>query len=223
MNTCRSRRWTWTLGMVALAFMVLAHPAQAAEGEPVWLLRLDLSWVDPSGDFVTADVGGTTASAGFDTGFGGGVRGEYQFSDRYGVEIGVLGAGSVDVASGIFGGTVGSAVQVSSFALFTVGLNVHLTQDAPIDLYVGPLLALVSYDSVDVRTTIGTATTSVSVDNDVGLGAILGLDVPIGERGWLIQTNLRYVDTDIENSGGIILINSEFDPLIFSVGFGYRF
>jgi len=151
------------------------------------------------------------------------VRGEYQFSPRLGVELGVLGAGSVDVASGIFAGTVGNAVQVSSFTPFTVGLNVHLTPDHLLDVYAGPLLALVSYSSVDVQTTIGNASTSVSVDNDVGLGAILGLDVPIGERGWLIQTNLRYVDTDIENSGGVILINSEFDPLIFSVGFGYRF
>ena len=215
---------TCKLAIVALALTAMSvMPARAAETEPAWRLRFDLSWVDPSGDFVSADVGSSTFTAGFDTGIGAGVRGEYQFTNMLGVEFGVLGASSVDVTSGLFGGTLGTSVEVSSFAPFSVGLNVHLTQGRPIDLYLGPMLALVRYDSVDVRTTIGTASTSVSIDNDVGWGAILGLDIPLGGGGWLIQTNLRYIDTDIESSGGGIPISSEFDPVIFSLGFGYRF
>lgn len=222
MNTRPPRSWTWILGIIALAVMVTAQSTRAAEQEAVWQLRLDVSWVDPAGDF-SANVGGTTVETSYDTGFGGGFRGEYQFSTRLGVELGVLGASSVKVTSGTFGGTTGTAVEVSSFTPYTVGLNVHLTPDRSVDLYVGPQLALVSYSGVDVRVTAFGASTTVSVDDDVGWGAIVGLDIPLGKHGWLIQTNLRYIDTDIKGSRELISINSAFDPLIFSIGFGYRF
>lgn len=202
---------------------MMTQATQAADSEPTWTIRLDLSWVDPSGDFVTTSVSGATVGTSFDTGFGGGLRGEYQFSPRLGVELGVLSASSVDITSGVFGGTIASGLEVSSFTPFTVGLNVHLTPDRPFDLYVGPLLAFVSYSDMDIRATIGTGSTSESVDNDVGWGAIIGLDVPLGKGGWLIQANFRYIETDMKGSGGAISINSQFDPVIFSVGFGYRF
>ncbi len=223
MSTTHTLSWARALFVFVLVVMMMAQPAQAAGDEPVWKLRVDLSWVDPSGDFVTTNVGGGTIGTSFDTGFGGGLRGEYQFSRRLGVDLGVLSAGSVDITSGISAGTFASGLEVSSFTPLTVGLNVHLTPDRPLDFYVGPLMALVSYSDVEIRTTIGTAGTSESVDNDVGWGAIAGLDVPLGERGWLIQANLRFIQTDMKDSGGMISINNQFDPVIVSVGFGYRF
>ena len=213
----------FTLIVVALAAVGTMELAWAAEDAPVWTLRVDLSWVDPSGDFVATSVDDGTVATSFDAGFGGGLRGEYHFSERFGVELGVLSAGSVDITTGVSGGTVGSSLELSSFTPFTVGLNVHLTPDHPLDLYAGPLIALVRYEDVEIRAAIGTAGTNVSVDNDVGWGGIIGLDLPLGERGWLVQANLRYIESDMKDSGGAVSIDSQFDPVIFSIGFGYRF
>ena len=188
-----------------------------------WRLRLDFSWVNPSGNFNSTYAGWETVGVSFDTGFGAGLRGEYQFSRQLGVELGVLAAGSVDVAAGIFGGTIGSDVGVSGFVPVTLGLNVHLTPNRKVDLYAGPLLTLVRYNSVDVWTAIGVAGTTESIETDTGWGASLGLDVPLGRHGWMVQANLRYIDTDMKDTGGIISFNSKFDPVIFSVGVGYRF
>ena len=222
MNTGLTQRWT-SLGIVSLAVIATTGPTWAVEEKPLWRVGVELSWVDPSGDFVATNVSGTTSEASYDTGVGGGVRGEYRYSSRYGVELGVVSAASVDVSSQVVAGTTASSVEVSSFAAYTVGVNVHLTQDRPVDVYVGPLIALVQYSDVEAGTTLGGTTTSVSIDDDIGFGAIVGIDVPLGERGWLVQASLRYIKTDIKGSEGGVTIDSDFDPLIFSAGVGYRF
>jgi outer membrane protein W len=211
---------------------VLAHasgPAAPASTETAaaaaswWQLVLDFSWIDPSGSRISTNAGGQVSGTNFDSGVGAGIRAEYHFSNRFGVEIGVLGTVNVDVSVGSPGGTFGSNVAVSSFTPVTLGFNVHLTPDRPVDLYVGPLLALSNYGKVDVSTGMGTATTTVSIDNDVGYGAILGLDLPLGDHGWLVQANLRYIVTEMKDSGGAISFSGDFNPVIFSVGLGYRF
>ena len=63
----------------------------------------------------------------------------------------------------------------------------------------------------------------MSVDNDWAWGLVAGLDVPLGKRGWLFNTNLRYLATNIEQSRGDFYFDGEFDPVIFSIGIGYAF
>ena len=104
-----------------------------------------------------------------------------------------------------------------------VGFNFHLTPDRPADFYVGPMIGVVRYGYVEYRAGFGTVSTTISVEDDFAWGAIAGLEIPIGSRGWRVQGNLRYIETDIRASEGPISIDNEFDPLIFSVGFGYRF
>jgi len=81
----------------------------------------------------------------------------------------------------------------------------------------------VEYGEVDVFAAPGSAGSSVSIDHDLGLGAILGLDFPLGEkRHWAFQTNLRYLATSMEGSTAGNQVDVDFDPVIFSLGFGYR-
>lgn len=211
-------RWL-ALWIVALAAVAISAPAWAAEDDATWRVGLELAWVDPSGDFSTTTVTGNTVTASYDAGFGVGMRGEYKFARQYGVELSALGAGSVELSAG----TAGSYVKASTAAPVMVGFNFHLTPDRPVDFYVGPMLGLVRYSDVEYRASVGAMSTTVSVDDDFAWGAIAGLEVPIGDRRWRMQGSLRYIDTDIRDSGGPISIDSEFDPLIFSVGFGYRF
>jgi outer membrane protein W len=204
--------------IVALAAIAAFGTARADE-DAHWRVGLEFAWVDPSGDFSTTNVSGISAKASYDTGFGVGARAEYQFASQYGVELSAFGAGSVELSAG----TTGSYVRVSSVAPLMVGFNFHLTPDRPVDFYVGPMLGLVRYSDVEYHAGWGEVSTTVSVDDDFAWGAIAGLEIPIGSRGWRLHGNLRYIETDIKNNGGQISIDSEFDPLIFSIGAGYRF
>ena len=209
----------WLALLIAvIALAAVAWPSIADAQDDSWRIGLELAWVDPSGNF-SATENGTTAYASYDTGFGAGLRGEYQFGRRLGVELSALGAGSVQLSAG----SAGSSVEVSTVAPVMLGFNVHLTPDRPVDLYVGSMLALVRYSDVVFRAGFGSVSTTVSVEDDFAWGVIAGLEIPMGSRGWQVQANLRFLDTDIRDSGGPISINSEFDPLIFSIGIGYRF
>ena len=211
-------RWLALL-IVALAAVAIAGSVRAAEDENSWRVGLEFVWVSPSGDFSTTTVSDNTVRASWDTGYGVGVRGEYQFESRFGVELSALGAGSVELSAG----TAGSYVRVSEVAPLMAGFNFHLTPDRPVDFYVGPMLGLVRYSDVEYHAGFGTVNTTVSVEDDFAWGASAGLEIPLGSRGWRLQGNLRYIDTDIKNSGGPISIDSEFDPFVVSVGVGYRF
>jgi outer membrane protein W len=213
----------FTLTIVALTLLAPTESACSADDAAIWHVGLEFAWVDPSGDFGTTTVDGNTFGTSYDSGFGGGLRGEYQFSDRFGVELSMLSAGSVELSSGNSEGNFGSSVTVSAFTPVMLGLNVHLTPDGPVDVYAGPLLALVRYSDVEFIAAMGTASASVSIEDDVGWGAIVGIEVPLGSRGWLVQGNLRYIDTDLKDSVGVFSIDSDFDPLILSIGVGYRF
>jgi len=201
------------IGFIAIVVAIalcLAGSTHADE-ERGWRIRVDFALVDPGGD--TWRSGGGTVLAELDTGVGIGVRGEYQLSRRFGIEFGLLSAATVDTTL-ISGGA--TSVDIASFAPLSFGADFHLTPDRRVDLYVGPQVALIEYGDVEV--TSG-AVNSFSIDRDFGVGAIVGLDVPVGEaRHWAFQTNLRHLVTSME-SGAIAV---DFDPTIFSLGFGYR-
>lgn len=218
-NTCLLKT-----GKLALLVM-LAAPAVAGaqQFDPNWILRVDLSYVSQSGSSVTVGVGDTTVETGSSSGGGGGIRGEYRFSPRLGLNLGVIGSASFDVSAGIFDGTIGNVIQINGFGAFTAGLNFHLTPESSADLYVGPLLGFVNYSVDTISAGTGGPGTGSSEDNDAIWGIILGLDVPIGERGWLLQTNLRYLDAGFGGSDDNNSVGGDFSPLIFSIGFGYRF
>jgi outer membrane protein len=208
----------WTTVFPAL----LSGPCAHAQ-DPGWRLRVDVALVDPAGDSGAVRVDGVSVAVDVDTGAGIGARGEYQFSRRLGFEVGFLASGSVSVEASARIGDVGVALEVSSFVPLTAGLNVHLTPKARPDLYVGPLLAYAVYSDVGVRTRPGGATTYESVNNDLGYGAILGLDLPIGRKGWVFNFNLRYIKTKMNGGSGGDRVDVDYDPTILGIGFGYRF
>jgi outer membrane protein W len=208
-----------TIAMVVL----MAISAAMASAESGWTIRVDLAFVDPAGDEGVVVVEAGSVEVGLDAGAGAGVRGEYRFSPRLGLEVGMLGTASVDISTFAGGGGTGAAVGFDTFAPVTTGLNVHLTPQARLDLYAGPLLAYASYSDVEVRAAIGDSAIDIAVDRDLGVGAIIGLDVPIGKRGWLFGTSLRFIKTSMQGSNGDALVDVDYDPAIVSFGFGYSF
>ena len=102
-------------------------------------------------------------------------------------------------------------------------LNVHLTPDSRADLYVGPMVAYVVYSSFELVTDPWFMREWFVTENDFGYGINLGLDVRVG-GGWLLCAALKYLDTTLEASPPDEGVGrSDIDPMIFSIGVGYRF
>ncbi len=215
-----SKTMRWTL-LGALLVVVSAASATAAESDDGrWRLRVGLVAMDsPS---TSVDVGGPGAHVSVDTEVGGGlgVDLEYRVSDRLGIDVGVLSAApSIGAHIDIGHGRVRLASGVTVTPI-TAGLNVHLTPGSRADVYVGPLLAYITYSGAEI--TIGPGVEqSVGGSHDAGIGANLGVDVGLGNGRWSLGGSLRYIQTADTAPGEHGSLG--FDPVILSVGFGYRF
>lgn len=212
-----------SISIAVLAMFTILEPVHAQQFDPSWRIHVEYAVVDPSGDVAAEDADGIGVQVGFDNAVGASVRGEYQFSKLLGFELGALGASSVELRSGVFSDSIGTVISVRSFAPVTLGLNFHLSPKSSVDFYAGQFVALVNYGNVVVQAGIGDATSGEPIERDWSWGAIVGLDFPIGKRGWSIQTSLRYLDTRMKGARDDSSLDSDFDPVVFSLGFGYRF
>jgi len=206
----RSSRNIFILTITVLATLAWIVPSSAsANGK--WHLRAFGVWVDPELDFRTTNDDGDDIRAGTDSTFGLGISGEYRFSQRFGVELGIFRV-NPNVNLHYQFNLLPLSFETSDDLAMTpigLGLNIHLLPpDKRVDLYVAPLFAYVRYSdlSFEVSETLEVAgmpiliedTLEVSVDNDVAYGAALGIDVPISFSPWAISGTVRYLWTDLD-------------------------
>lgn len=206
--------------------VLLALPAIASAQDDGWQLRIGGVWVDPTANFLDLEIDGDRVEAGADGDFGFGLALERRFSSRLGLEIGALTAEPDLGLAATLAGFQFSASDRVEFTAVTAGLNVHLTPGRAVDLYIGPLFAYVLYGdvSLNVQTPAGTLSQNFSSDDDFALGAQIGADFWFGESPWSLNLAAKYLDTSLEitDSDGEVT-DLGFEPLILSVGFGYRF
>lgn len=222
------------IGLACLASGLLAMPATAGDGQ--WHLRAHAVWVHPDLSWYMSPVPGEVVSVDADDAWGLGVSGEYQVSDLLGVDLGVLRAVpdlEISVEDAFLGMSV-SATDGMTMTPLSIGLNFHLTPNQRFDLYLGPFLAYVLYSDLEwrVNETIEVGgvpvvideTLRMSVANDLAYGAIAGVDIPIGYRGWYISGTLKYMATevDITDPDGDSE-NLSLDPIILAIGVRYSF
>jgi outer membrane protein W len=222
------------LSLVA-ALVVLAGLASPAEAAGQWNLRGFGAWVSPDVDFRQAD-GTQTVRATADGAFGLGLGLEYQLSPRWGLEVGALRA-SPDVIITLDETVPEITVSTSdnpSFTPLTAGVNAHLTPNAKVDFYIGAFVAYVLHDDLDFRLQaeipvddmllVLEEQVRIKVDNDFGWGALLGLDVPLGDGNWGLTGTLEYLATDLDTTdddGDRTTIG--YDPFIVTFGLVYSF
>jgi len=215
-----------SLTSLSLALMVLAMPALASAQDGNWQLRVSGVWVNPDIDFTdTSD--GDQIQAGADSAIGLGLAFERRVSPRLGIEFGALSAEpDVNLDANFSGGPSLRASDGVSFTAITAGLNIHLTPDGAVDLYIGPFLGYILYGDVGFRAQLGgeTLVQNFLADEDFALGAQIGANFAFGDGPWSVNLAAKMLDTSLE------VTNDEgdetdlgFDPLILSVGFGYRF
>ena len=204
-------------------FTCALFPITADAGDGLWQLRISGLSMKPTGDTVVVPDTGERIPFNAGNGYGFGIDLEYRVSRRLGIDFGVLTATPViDVLIDEVG--VISASAKPRITPLYAGLNVHLTPDSPLDLYIGPMLAYVIYSSFDLVVDPWFLTEGFVTQNDFGIGVNLGLDIRLGDAGWLFTAAFKYLDTTLVASPPDESIGrTDIDPMIFSIGVGYRF
>lgn len=219
------------LGALTLGALLAAAPALAATAAEPVETGCQIRFYAAAVDMEHSSAGlvrpaGTTRSYGGDTGGGLGVNGEYRFSRRLGVDLGLFSGASVDIEAHTYraGGTSWVTYDTLTFTPLTVGLDVHLTPDSRVDVYLCPLVALIRYGNLDTFVDSSGWRTGVDFDQDVAPGLAVGLGVPFGQKRWSFQANITYLDSSLEGRGpNGLRIDSGYDSTIFGAGVGYRF
>lgn len=225
-KTSRTRLLPTLLLTLTLLVTLLALPASASAEGNGWQVRINGLWVDPDVSFTDLDSNGDRVQAGADGGSGASLTFERRFSSRLGLEFGALYAEPDLSLDASLGGTQFTASSSVTFTAVTAGLNIHLTPDKAVDLYLGPLVAQVLFGDVGLRARVAGAALGqdFSANDDFAFGAQVGADVAFGDSPWSLNLAAKYLDTSLE-------ITDEdgektdlgFEPLILGVGFGYRF
>ena len=204
-------------------FLCALYPSNVDAGDSPWQLRISGLSMNPTGDTVVVPDTGERIAFNAGNGYGFGIDLEYRVSRRLGIDFGVITATPViDVLIDEVG--VISASAKPRITPLYAGLNVHLTPDSPLDLYIGPMLAYVIYSSFDLVVDPWFLTEGFVTQNDFGIGVNLGLDIRLGDAGWLFTAAFKYLDTTLVASPPDESIGrTDIDPMIFSIGVGYRF
>lgn len=217
-----------------LALVAFAGSAGHAQESP-WSIRLNGTWTLPDTPYI--EQGPQAVRLNMTTGetFGLALSGEYRFSDRFGLEVGVQAfndSGIViklrDPAGGVIGdGLDGHPEDDMRFTLLDAALNIYIVS-GPMDLYIGPVVGYFYNTDLVVRATPFLVPAHIGVDGSATFGAVLGLDAEFADSPWFLTASLKYLQAsfDYQLSELESVTSSQdidFDPFIIRLGLGYRF
>jgi hypothetical protein len=136
-----------------------------------------------------------------------------------GFEIGAMAVGgTVSVGAGKAYGPYNAGVEVNGYLPVTFAFNFHpLKGPEIVDFYLGPLAAFTFLSAVGVGPGV-----YIESYTDLGLGANLGVDINFGTTSrWSFNSGFKYISnvTSAEDRDSRL----EFDPLLFTFGFGFKF
>ncbi len=219
-------RSSTSLTVLVVVALLCTAPGNAALAEG-WNLRLGGVWTNPDGETRVVDSDGQVIGTSADDAFGVGLSIEYMFSDRVGVEIGYL-AGSdskfqLDVDDPFLGEL--SVTDDLAFDVLDLSLNIRLVVTERTELYVGPVLADVSFD--DLAFEVLGQPVPIGVDGATGFGLVAGIDVALGGGPWFFSGRLKYLDVAIDarpkDDPDDSVTKIDFNPFMVGAGFGVRF
>ncbi|MCZ6508322.1 MAG: hypothetical protein O7A04_09795 [Acidobacteria bacterium] len=104
--------------------------------------------------------------------------------------------------------------------IVSAGPNFHFTPKSSVDLYAGPFVALVQFD--DATFSALGDTQRIELDDQVKLGAQVGIAIPLGQNRWHFQAGVRYLDLSAD-SNDLNGFDIDISPTIFTIGLGYDF
>lgn len=199
------------------------HDAMApSDREGRWTIRGWGARVDPTDDKWRGEWLGIGEASQFSLtrGVGVGADAEYQMNRRWGVDFGLM-AGVPLEMHWMFDTSALWEMDTADMDLMAafVGLNYHFLPDKRIDVFAGPFVSLYEFGSTSLETAMG-FDTKVDPDGEFALGAVVGVDIPFSaDSPWIATGAVRYTPLSIEDSP----VKFDVDPMIFSLGIGYRF
>jgi outer membrane protein len=100
----------------------------------------------------------------------------------------------------------------------TLLLQYHFNPEGQFRPYVGAGINYTHFSSVDIDVP------GVDIDrNSVGIALQIGADYKL-ENGWFLNADIKYVDINTKvTAGGNKLTDLKIDPMLYSIGIGYRF
>ncbi len=226
--------WRWFLPMtvLGLATVLGATPAHAQEWG--WQLRVTGVVMETSGDTrVSSGLDGAGVATNSSTGAGLGIAFERRINQRWGLDLALAGAApEVNLRTGVFPDGAGTAGEVFFVTPFTVGFNYHITPGQPVDVYFGPLVAVVHYSEIDFDLGVWNhwfesgSSVEIVEDTDFTWGAQLGAGLRFGEGRWSLEVGVKYIKSSYQldrHGDEDPMLTVSFDPTVWSLGFGYRF
>lgn len=209
--------------LFAALAVLMAIPGVAAAEESRWSLRFGGSVVSSDEAFSVDNSSGGSTVAGGNAAPGVGIALERRFTDRLGFEAAALFAKVPDTD---VTGSSGQQTEVDEgpgFFPITASLNIHLTPDRKVDVYVAPTVSFVTFGDFDLE--VDGVTMSYETEDEFAWGASLGTDIKLGER-WSLNTAVTYLDVEMEvrEVGAVSApVITRFDPLIVRVGATFDF
>lgn len=218
-----------TAGLVGLLLLPAAASAQGG-GAGSWTVRGFGAWLETSAETHrthSVDPLPPVGESRFVLGDGDGVglALEYRITRRIGVEaLAILADVEGELRVVFTDPPIPEQVvrQDVDSDLYGLGLSFHLTPGRRIDVYLGPLLAIVRYGDFLTFVDCGdfACAFEASYSDDTALGATLGADVALGSsRRWAVSAAVRQLWSTADPDFGQ---DMELNPLIASAGVAYR-
>ncbi|MFC4257847.1 OmpW family protein [Marinobacter lacisalsi] len=226
------------LGVLAIGVMA-ATSAQAYQAGDI-IVRAGAVTVDPQDSSSNLDLNGTSvpgARVSVDSNTQLGLAGTYMFTDHFGV--GLLAATPFQHNIEGDGSVLGGAGKLAETKHLPPTLTLQyypLHSSSMVQPYAGVGVNYTNFfeekTTDTLTTTLGAASTSIELDDSVGVAAELGVDIRLDERFGL-NAAVWWADIDTEatikaydgsaNLAGTGKLDVEIDPLVYMVGFTYNF
>lgn len=212
--------------VVFILALFTTNVALAADGK--WVVRGLPSYFSTTSEksrataMLPPPVGQETISQGTDGAPGIGVSLEYRWSERLGIEgAAFLSTHDSDMLISNDLGTF-SATDSTRFRTFTIGANYYFQSNGRTQWSLGGFVPLMFADGTDHVFPGLNRTESRAYDQDYGLGVKGGVDWSFSAGSpWSLTIEGRYMFLLIMESETVGDV--DVDPLVLSVGIGYRF
>ncbi len=209
--------------MITMFIALATLPGTASADDDPWKFRFAIVSMNPTGDIFDVPETGESFSYQSNSGVGIALDFEYRASRRLGIDFGVISASpGFTVTADAEPVSVSAKSDIRVTPIYAA-LNIHLIPEGRFDLYIGPLVAYVTYDRFELVAG-PEMREGFSAEEGFGYGAVLGLDIGLGSGRWSIVTAIRYLKSTLEASPDDGDVGkTDLNPTIFSIGFGYRF
>jgi hypothetical protein len=206
--------------------LLLSCSPTIAGAERGWTLRLHGVAIHSSAEHTTGVPGHGTFHGETGSGFGVAVGAEFRFNRVVGLEPSLL-FSWIDADFQLRDGDV-TYTDADKMSMNSLGLalNLHATPDSRVDLYFAIGLDFVDFMDMDATFEETRLDRRLTTGSDVSPGFAVGLDVPVGEKGWSFSAALKFMKAESRETDNPFWrspIVVDVDPLLIKLGAAYRF